>query len=183
MNRGEGDEGEEGVGEVLIVLGEATIAAEPGESSLDDPSSRQHDEALGVVGSLDDFELQGGKLGDGFGDLAGVVAAVGPDKFEPGEARAYLVEHEGGAVPILNAGRVNDDPQRQALDVDERVDLAALDLLASVVAYAAVMTTPFSADFTDWLSMIAAVGLAWRPIGSRIAICRCSQIACQTPSR
>jgi hypothetical protein len=75
---------------------------------------RLHDEALGVVASLDDFEPQGGKLGDGFVDLAGVVAAVGPDKFELGEARAYLVEHEGGAVPILNAGRVNDDAQRQA---------------------------------------------------------------------
>ena len=113
----------------------------------------------------------------------GVIAAVGPDKFEPGEARAYGVEHEGGAVPILNAGRVNDDPQRQALDVDQRVDLAALDLLAGVVAYAAVLTTPFSADFTDWLSMIAAVGLAWRPIRSRNAMWRRSHIACQTPSR
>jgi sRNA-binding protein len=54
----EGDEGEEGVGEVLEILGEAAVAAEPGEGSFNHPAARQHDEALHVVAPLDDLELK-----------------------------------------------------------------------------------------------------------------------------
>jgi hypothetical protein len=79
----------------------------------------------------------------------GVVAIVGPDELEPGKPGMYLVEHECGAVTILNARRMNDDAQRQALGVDQRMNLAAFDLLAGVVAYLAVMAPPFSADFND----------------------------------
>ena len=78
---------------------------------------------------------------------------------------------------------MNDDAQRQALGVDQRVNFAALDLFAGVVAYLAVMAPPFSADFSDWLSMIAAVGLASRAMSSRNSMCRHSQIVSQTPSR
>ncbi len=113
----------------------------------------------------------------------GVVPTVGPNEFEPRKTGMYLVEHERGAVAILNAGRVNDDPQRQTVGIDQRVNLAAFDLLAGVITYAAIITPPFSADFTDWLSMIAAVGLASRPLCARKSAYRLSQIACQTPSR
>jgi hypothetical protein len=44
---------------------------------------------------------------------------------------------------------VDDDAQRQALRIDQRVNLAALHLLTGVVAGQAVMTAPFSADFSD----------------------------------
>jgi hypothetical protein len=52
-----------------------------------------------------------------------------------------------------------------------------------VIAYAAVVTAPFSADFTVWLSITASVGLDSRPRFSRKSMCRLSQIASQTPSR
>jgi hypothetical protein len=48
-SRGEGDEGGEGVGEVLVVLCEATVSTEPREGALDYPAARQHDEAFHVV--------------------------------------------------------------------------------------------------------------------------------------
>jgi hypothetical protein len=41
----ERDEGREGVGEVLVVFGEAAIAAEPGKGSFDDPAARQDNES------------------------------------------------------------------------------------------------------------------------------------------
>ncbi len=78
-----------------------------------------------------------------------VVAVVGPDEFEPGKAVADFVEHERRAITVLHAGGVDDDAQRQALRIDQRVNLAALHLLTGVVAGQAVMTAPFSADFSD----------------------------------
>jgi hypothetical protein len=38
-----------------------TTAVEPSEDSFDDPSFRQHDEALGLIGSLDDVDLHLGE--------------------------------------------------------------------------------------------------------------------------
>ena len=92
MDCGKGYESGEGVGEVFVVLGEATVAAEPGKGSLDDPSTGQHDEAFRDVRALDDFEPEPRRSRDGVFDLVSVVARVGPDKLQPGKALADLVE-------------------------------------------------------------------------------------------
>ena len=78
---------------------------------------------------------------------------------------------------------MDDDPHRQSLAVDQSMNFAALDLLASVVTDLVVSTGSFSADLTDWLSRTAAEGLASRPIRSRKAMCNSAQIASQIPSR
>ena len=44
---------------------------------------------------------------------------------------------------------MDDDAERKAFGVDERMDLTPFDLLAGVVAYAAIMAAPFSADLSD----------------------------------
>jgi hypothetical protein len=54
LDGSEGDESDEGFGEVLEILGEAPVAHEPGKGALDHPTTRQHDEALYVVVPLDD---------------------------------------------------------------------------------------------------------------------------------
>ena len=56
LDGGQGYEGGERFGEVLVVLGQTAVAAEPGEGSLDHPSTGQHDEACHVIRTLDDFE-------------------------------------------------------------------------------------------------------------------------------
>jgi hypothetical protein len=160
LDRRQNDEGFQGRCEALPVLGEASVASKPREGPLDDRPARQRHEAFLVVASLDDFGAQRRNHGDRRGNLVSVVAVVGPDELQPGKAVEEFVEHERGAISVLHAGVVDDDAQRPALHVDQRVNLAALDLLADVVAGQAVMTAPFSADFNDWLSMIAAVGLA-----------------------
>jgi hypothetical protein len=66
---------------------------------------------------------------------------------------------------------MDDDPHRQPFAVDQGVDFAALDLLAGVVTDLLVITAPFFADLTDWLSRTAAEGLASRPSRSRKAMC------------
>jgi hypothetical protein len=42
LDRCEGDEGSEGIGEVLLVLRKPTVSTEPRESALDHPAARQH---------------------------------------------------------------------------------------------------------------------------------------------
>ena len=71
-------------------------------------------------------------------NLPGVVAAIGPDQFEPREAPAYLVEDEPGPVAVLDRGRVDDDAHRQPFSVDQGVDFAALHLRAGVVTHLVV---------------------------------------------
>jgi hypothetical protein len=157
----------QGFGKVFEVLGETPVASEPGESALDNPAARQDDEALPVVAPLDDLHTQRRHLCHRSVNLPGVVAAIGPDQFEPREAPAYLVEDESGPVAVLDRGRVDDDAHRQPFRVDQGVDFAALHLLAGVVTHLVVSTAPFFADLTNWLSRTVAEGLASRPIRSR----------------
>ena len=57
--------------------------------------------------------------GDGVLDLAGVVAAVGPDEFEPIEALADAVQDQGAAIPTLDGGGVNHHAQGRAFGIDQ----------------------------------------------------------------
>ena len=70
-------------------------------------AARQHDEAPRVVAPLDDLHAQRRHLCHRSVDLPGVVAAIGPDQFEPREAAAYLVEDESGPVAVLYRGGVD----------------------------------------------------------------------------
>ena len=77
-------------------------------------------------------------------DLAGVVAAIGLDEFEPFEALADAVKHKGGAVPVLNGGGVNHHAEGQAFDIDQ--------------------SAPFTSQLLDALTGISASD---RPVGCR----------------
>jgi hypothetical protein len=144
-------------------------------------AARQGDEALYIVAPFDDLQTQPWHLCHRCVNLPGVVAAIGPDQFKPRKPLVDLVEHQTG--PVLDFGRMDDDPHRQPFADDQSMDFAALDPLAGVIAHLAVVTASFSADLTDWLSSAAAEGLACRPRRSRNAMCSSAQIASQTPSR
>jgi hypothetical protein len=74
-----------------------------------------------------------------------------------------FIQHECRTIAILNASRVDDDTQRQAFRIDQGMQFAALQFLTGIIPHRMVMTAPFSADFSVWLSSTAAVGFAWRP--------------------
>jgi len=80
-------------------------------------------------------------------------------------------EHRGeqhdAAFAILDVGGMDDGVQQQTQRVYENVALFALDLLARIIAMRIDAGPPFSALFTLWLSMMAAVGLASRSSCSR----------------
>ena len=113
--------------------------------------------------ALDDFDdpiaaLCGGQCG-----VRSAIACIGEDAQDEGEqSPCALVENKCCAVAILDAGGMNGRVQQQAERIYENVALLALDLLSRIVAMR-IMRPPFSALFTLWLSMIAAVGLASRP--------------------
>ena len=109
-------------------------------------------------------------------------AAVGPicpDHLQPGEPAQQLGQRQFGAVPVLYIGGMYRHRQWQAQGVYYDVTFAALHPLSSIVSSG----PPFSVVFTDWLSMMAALGLAFRPWACRSAACRAQLARCQAPSR
>ena len=107
--------------------------------------------------------------------LLRIVARVGEDALQPRKAELDLAEQKRRAVSVLNACRMDDEADRQAQCVDERVDLAPFHLLSRLVAHRVGcigglflgFTAPFSADLIVWLSMMPAEGDPSRPSRSR----------------
>jgi hypothetical protein len=62
---------------------------------------------------------------------------------------------------------MHDGVRHQACGVDKDMPLLAFDFLPRIIAMRIDAGPPFSALFTLWLSITAAVGLAWRPACSR----------------
>jgi len=87
------NESSQSSGEVLEILGKTPVSSEPGEDAFDHPPPGQDNEALHVA-PLDDLHAQHRHLCHGSCNLPGVVTAIGPDHFEPGQAPAYLVENQ-----------------------------------------------------------------------------------------
>lgn len=75
------EEGDGGVDGSLEVLGEAAVAVEPGEGSLDDPASGQDLEADLMGDLLDDVDGDRG----GIFDPVGIVGTVGEGDFDEGK--------------------------------------------------------------------------------------------------
>ena len=149
-------------------LGEPATAVKPRNGALDDPAAREHDKCFGLIGALDDFSFE---LGQDFRqrllEFRPLIAAVGKqllqERIHPEQCR----KQQDAAVTILDIGAMNDGVEQQAQRVYENMTLLSLDLLARIIAMRIDAGPPFSALFTLWLSMIAAVGLASRSPCSR----------------
>jgi hypothetical protein len=111
----------------LEVLGQAAIAAEPGERALDQPALGQDGKAMAAGRTLDDLEPQALLRGGTGGSLA-LIAAIGEDQTEPGKAPAQAAADQRQPVAVLDAGGVDHDHQQQAQRVDQDVALAARPL-------------------------------------------------------
>jgi hypothetical protein len=147
---------------------QAAVAPEPGEGSLDDPAPAYDLEPAFLVRALDD--LQGNPLGGQIGGkLVSAVAAIRKDVLDEGKQAAGFLDKVRGAVPVLDAGRDRLDAKQQSYCIDNRVALDAFDFLARIVTNGIPSSPPFSAAFTAWVSMMAAVGEASRPCVSRQA--------------
>jgi len=95
------------------------------------------------------------------------ISAIDEQLLQKGKHPQQGRHDEDAAIAILNVSRMNDGVEQEAYCIDKNVPLLALDLLARIVAVRINERPPFSALFTLWLSMMAAVGLAFRCACSR----------------
>ena len=102
-------------------------------------------------------------------ELMALIGGIGEQGLQEGIHPEQGRKQQNAAVAILDVGRMNDGVQQQTERVYQKVALFALDLLARIIAMRIDAGPPFSALFTLWLSMMAAVGLASRSAFSRQA--------------
>jgi transposase len=118
----------------LEVPGQSAASSEPREGPFHNPSARQHLEALGAIGPLDDFQREAADPFKRAFQLRTRIAAIGEDMAQPRPAFHDGLQHLRGAVAILDSGTVDDETDQQPTGVGHDVALAAVDLLASVEA-------------------------------------------------
>ena len=161
-------ESESFVIEALPVLGQPAASPEPGKCSLDDPAFGQNDETMGrLVRTFDDLDVHlahdGSERALEFGALITTIGIELQQERIETEQRGH---HKHAAIAVLDVGSMHDGVHQEAFRIDENVALLALDFLARIIAMG-VVSPPFSALFTLWLSMMAAVGDASRSALSR----------------
>ena len=98
---------------------------------------------------------------------ASLITGIGEERLQEGIHPEQRRKKQHAAVAILDVGGMNDGVQQQTQRVYQNVALLALDLLARIIAMRIDAGPPFSALFTLWLSMMAAVGLASRSAWAR----------------
>ncbi len=96
-----------------------------------------------------------------------LIGSVGKQLLQEGIHPEQGRKQQDAAVAILDVGGMNDGVEQQTQRIYENMALLALDLFARVIAMRIDARPPFSALFTLWLSMMAAVGLASRSPCSR----------------
>ena len=154
--------------EIFPILCEPSATPEPCEGSFDDPAFWQDDKAFSLIRALDDFDVHACQyFRDGVAEHRALIAAIGVE-FQQERIQAEHGRHDQcTAIAVLDIGGVHDGMDQQALRVDENMPLLALDLLSRVVTRRINRGPPFSALFTLWLSITAAVGLASFATASR----------------
>jgi hypothetical protein len=142
---------------IFVIFAQTTVVIEPTKGAFHDPPSGLDFKTLLVIGAQDDFNVNP-KL------HCTVNEATAISRISPNFAKARIdlrqpIEQPTGHRAILITGFGDEGFEDQPLRVDDQVAFASFDLFACVVA----ATAPFSVVFTDWLSMIAALGVASRP--------------------
>lgn len=141
----------------LVVLRQTSILTQPGKGALNNPSFRQHHKAVQCA-TLDDFNEAAGPTPCPVNKPPG-IATVGEDQLHSSKTRPQSAQQKLAAVSVLNVGRMDEQGHDQADGIDDQMTLAAKDFLARIVSAVA----PFSAVFTDWLSMMPTLGVGLRP--------------------
>ena len=156
--------------EVLPILGKPSASVEPGNGALNDPAAWKHHKSFGLIGALDDFSFEVGQdFRERLLEFRPLIAAVSKQLFQERMDPEQSGKKQNTAVTVLDIGGVNDRVEQQTHRVYEKMALLTLDLLARIEAMWINARPPFSALFTLWLSMMAAVGLASRSPCSRHA--------------
>lgn len=165
------------LGQGFIVFAQTTTPTQPRQRSFNDPASWQYLELVGVSWTLDYLHNPARQRLNPVNQLSR-VASVRPDQLEAGETPYQFVDNKLSPIPVLDISRVGHDGQEQTHGVYHDVPLASRHLLASVIT----ARPPFSVVFTDWLSIMAALGVGSLPSACRTMGRRVSWIRSHVPS-
>ncbi len=153
VDHGQADEGFADFGRTLEILRETTIAHEPPERALHDPSFRQHLEGTRPRLAAHDLQSATGKVSGRHHEFLR-VPSVRPQVLQTGKMPRQSLQNRHRPRPIQHVCCVDHHRQVPPLRVHFHVVLAASDLLARVVP--AADDPPFSDVLTVWLSRMAA---------------------------
>jgi hypothetical protein len=100
------------------------------------------------------------------------IAAIGEEFAEERIQTEQSRENQNPNIAILNVGGMNHSMKQEAYDIEEDVSLLAFDLVSLSKgcphrSHSGRCSAPFFSPLTLRLSMMQAVGLASRSIGSR----------------
>jgi len=162
VNHGKLNHGFAANGKRLIVFAQAAILSQPGERSFDHPSSGQHRKTFNVLTAFDNLQDPATEISSPVNELA-CVSTISPNQRQTTETTRQFTQNQLGTVAILNTGCMHDHSHHKTQRINHQMPFSARYFLASVIA----SIPPFEAVLTDWLSIIAALGLAWRPAWTR----------------
>ena len=137
-------------------------SAQPSQRSFYYPSFGQHFELMTSSRTFDDFQQPAGVGLDPVNQLPS-VSRVGPDQLEPRGSPDQPVQDQFGSMPILDISGLDYDSQQHSHGVYDDMPFASRHLLARIIA----ARPPFPVVFTDWLSMMAALGVGCLPSACR----------------
>src|SRR3954468_8582237 len=143
-DRGKAEEGERLAGEVLPILGQSTAAVQPSYGAFDNPALREDDKPFRLIRALHDFKVHAPQdLLDRTSELRSLVSAIGVELHQKRIAREEHGHQPNAPVAILDMGGVHDRVHQQALRVDEKVTLLALDPFTRIIARRVDRGPPF----------------------------------------
>ena len=165
-------------GQGFVVLAQPTAPTQPRECSLNHPSSGQHLKLMATPRTPDDFQNIARKGLDPIHQPASVTS-ISPNQPQTPEPSHQFVDDQLCTISVLDVSRMDHHGQQQPHGIHYDVALSTVDLLASVIA----TRPPFSVVLTDWLSMMAALGVGSLPADLRTAERRVSLTRSHVPSR
>jgi hypothetical protein len=117
------------LGQLLVVLGQAAVPAEPGQRPLHPPANREQDEPH-LLGQLADDDHAPAEVSPNPVLELARVGAVHPQQFKSRELVGRADQQIEPRVPILQVGRLHQRPQQQPERVDQDVAFAPVDQLS-----------------------------------------------------
>lgn len=158
-----------GFGQCFIVFTQASVFPKPRKGSLHHPSARQHHKPMEIVVAFDDLQNPMSEFLNPLDEFPG-ISTICPDQGQPRKPFLQFGHNQFGPIPILKVGRMNNHGHDQADGIDDNMAFSPRNLLSGIIT----TIPPFSAVFTDWLSIMAAEGLACRPASRRTWVWRWS---------
>ena len=166
-----------GLWQSFIIFAQSTTPTQPAKGALHDPSARQHLKMVAVRRTLDNLQKPTTECIGPLYQLS-CITAIGPDQLESRKSPHKLRKHKFGPVSVLYIRSMDDNSQQQSQGINHDMAFTPRHLLARIVA----TRPPFSVVFTDWLSMMAALGVGSCPSASRTLGRSASWMRSQLPS-